>query len=181
MSAVGQISATPTRSRLRRLLIPFAVLVAAALVATGARTGVGLYQNYQLQKAEAAARQAAPAPVPTSPQIEQEWGIRITLVQLLADGGLIEVRYLVMDSARSSRLHGDPTSLQNIPWIKVEGTALSIKSKSVMFHFQHGVGQGVDGRTYSIVYGNSNNFVHPHDKVSIVMPDGLELHHVPVG
>jgi hypothetical protein len=178
MSTLGRVSPRPMRSRLRRVLIPVGVVIGAALVATSVRTGLGLYHNYQFQRAQAEARQAAP--MPTSAPIEQEWGIRITVVQLLADNGLVEVRYLVTDSTRSSRLHGDPNSLQNIPWIKVEGTGLSIKSKSVMFHFQHGVGQGLDGRTYSIIYGNAGNAIHPHAKVAIVMPDGLELQHVPV-
>jgi hypothetical protein len=160
--------------------MPIAVVVAAALFATGLRAGVGLYENYQQQRAAAAAAVAAHSPMPTSARIEQDWGIRITVVQLLADGGLIEVRYLVLDSIKSSRLHQDSNSLANIPWIKVEGTDLSIKSKSVMFHFQHGVGQGADGRTYSIIYGNAENVVHKFAKVAIVMPDGLELQHVPV-
>lgn len=166
--------------RLRRILIPLAVVVGAAVVATGVRTGVGLYENYQLQRNQAAAQQAAHAPLPTSTQIEQEWGIRVTVVQLLADGGLIEVRYLVVDSTKAARLHEDANSLKNIPWIKVEDTSLSIKSKSVMFHFQHGVGQGLSGRTYSIIYGNANNAVHRLAMVTVVMPDGLELRHVPV-
>ena len=178
MSTLGAVSPRPLKSRLRRVLIPIGVVVGAALLATGFRTGVNLYQSYQFQRAQAEARQ--PAPMPTSAQIEQDWGIRITVVQLLADNGLVEVRYLVTDSARSSRLHGDPNSLQNIPWIRVEGSDLSIKSKSVMFHFQHGVGQGADGRTYSIIYGNAGNAIHAHARVAIVMPDGLELQHVPV-
>ena len=181
MSTVGRVVSTaPAPNPLGRILVPLAVVVAAALVATGLRAGVGLYQTSQLQKAQAAAQQSAHAPIPTSSQIEQEWGIRISLVQLLADGGLIELRYLVVDSTKSSRLHADPNSLANIPWIKVEGTNLAIKSKSVMFHFQHGVGQGADGRTYSIIYGNAENAVHKFAKVAIVMPDGLELQHVPV-
>ena len=178
MSTLGAVSPAPMRSRLRRVLVPVGVVVGAALIATCLRTGVGLYQNYQFQSAQAEARQ--PASMPTSARIEQEWGIRITVVQLLADNGLVEVRYLVTDSTKSSRLHGDPNSLQNIPWIKVEGSDMSIKSKSVMFHFQHGVGQGMDGRTYSILYGNAGNALRPHARVTIVMPDGLELQHVPV-
>jgi hypothetical protein len=160
--------------------MPIAVVVAAALFATGLRVGIGIYESNQQQRAQAAASAAARTPMPTSARIEQDWGIRITVVQQLADGGLIEVRYLVVDSTKSSRLHQDSNSLANIPWIKIEGTDLSIKSKSVMFHFQHGVGQGADGKTYSIIYGNAANVVHKFAKVSIVMPDGLELQHVPV-
>jgi hypothetical protein len=182
VSVLTQISAiAPMGSRMRRLLAPLAVLVVAAAVATGLRTGVALVQRYQVQRFEAQASQNAHAPMPTNAQIEQVWGIRVTLVQLLADHGLLEMRYLVVDSTKASRLHADSTSLTNIPWIKVEGTNLSIKSKSVMFHFQHGTGQGLDGRTYSIIYGNANNAVHAGSAVSIVMPDGLELQHAPVG
>jgi hypothetical protein len=180
MSAISGLSSAPTRSRLRRLLTPFAIVIAAVLVATGLRTGLGMYANYQVERAQAEAQQVAHTPMPTSPAIEQGWGIRVTLVQLLADGGLIELRYLVVDSTKSARLHEDPNSLKNIPWMKVDGTDLSIKSKSVMFHFQHGVGQGADGRTYSIIYGNANNAVHRLGLVTVVMPDGLELQHVPV-
>lgn len=169
------------RDRLRRFLIPLAVVAAATVLATGVRGGVLVYDNYVLQSAEAKAAQNAHLAMPISPQIEQQWGIRVTLVQLLADNGLIEVRYLVMDSAKAGRLHADSTSLANIPWIKVDGTSLSIKSNSVMYHFQHGVGQGLDGRTYSIIYGNANNAIHPHNTITIVMPDGLELQHAPVG
>jgi hypothetical protein len=183
MSVVTQISgiAAPMGSRRRRLLGSLSVVVLAAVVATGLRTGLALFETYRLQTSEAAAQQAARLPMPTSPQVEQVWGIRITIVQLLADHGLVEMRYLVVDSTKAARLHADSTSLANIPWIKVDGTDLSIKSQSVMYHFQHGVGQGLDGRTYSIIYGNANNAIHPGSYVSIVMPDGLELQHVPIG
>ena len=164
------------RSRLSRLLVPFAVIVAAAILATGSRAGVQMYQQYQQQKAEASVGQT----VPTSPQIEQQWGIRVTLVQLLADNGLVELRYLVVDSTKAARLHADSTSLTNIPWLKIDGTDLSIKSRSVMYHFQHGTGQGLDGRTYSIIYGNAGNAIHSHATVTVVMPDGLELQRIPV-
>ena len=164
------------RSRLSRLFIAVAVIAAAAVLTIGLRTGVEAYQNYQQQKAEA----SAPRTVPTSPQIEQQWGIRVTLVQLLADNGLVELRYLVVDSTKAARLHADSTSLANIPWLKIDGTDLSIKSRSVMYHFQHGVGQGQDGRTYSIIYGNAGNAIHSHATVTVVMPDGLELQRIPV-
>jgi hypothetical protein len=164
------------RSRLSRLFVAVAVIAAAAVVTVGLRTGVEAYQNYQQQKAIA----SAPRTVPTSPQIEQQWGIRVTLVQLLADNGLVEMRYRIVDSTKAARLHADSTSLADIPWMKVEGTNLSIKSQSVMYHFQHGVGQGADGRTYSIIYGNAGNAIHSHATVTVVMPDGLELQRIPV-
>ena len=182
MSTIAQVFrfSPPMRSRLRRLLIPLAIVAGAAVVATGLRLGVGLYDNYVVQRAQAQAQHNAQLAVPTSPQIEQQWGIRVTLVQLLADGGLVEVRYRIVDAAKAARLHADSTSLADIPWMKVEGTNLQVKSQSVMYHFQHGVGQGAEGRTYSIIYGNAGSAIHSHATVTVVMPDGLELQHIPV-
>jgi hypothetical protein len=177
MSVLDRVSSgLLTRNRLRRFLVPFAVVVVAALVATGLRTGANMWETYQLQRASAPAHAA----MPTNAQIEQTWGVRMTLVQLMADHGLVEMRYLVVDSVKAARLHADPTSLNDIPWFKVEGSGKLIKSQSVMFHFQHGVGNGLEGHTYSIIYGNAGNAVHPHSFVTIVMPDNLELKHVPV-
>jgi hypothetical protein len=42
------------------------------------------------------------------------------------------------------------------------------------FHFQ----TETLGSTFSILYGNSGGLLHVGDKVTIRMPDGLELHHV---
>lgn len=165
-----------------RFLTPLVVLVGAALLVLGLRAGLSTAINsIQSTRAATPAGQRALAPVPISPQIEQQWGIRVTLVQLLADNGLVELRYQIVDATKAARLHSDPNSLTNIPWIKVEGSDYSIKSRSVMYHFQHGVGQGVAGNTYSIIYGNADDVVHASSLVTIVMPDGLALQHVPVG
>jgi hypothetical protein len=166
------------RGRPSRLLIPFAIVVAAALLATGIRAGVGLYEKYQAQKAEAAAAQAVRLPMPSSPEIEQEWGVRVTLVQLLAAGGLVEIRYEVLNTDRANRLHAD-TSLEAIPSILLEGSDSKIKSQSLMFHYHHG-DKGTEGRTYSIVYGNSGGILHRGSFVTVRMADGLTLKHVPV-
>lgn len=186
MSEFGKITTLRrpvTRIRPGRVLEPIAVLLGCALLVIGLRAGLAAASS-AIQSGRSttpAGQHSTLGPVPINPQIEQQWGIRVTLVQLLADNGLVELRYMVVDPAKAARLHADTTSLTNIPWIKVEGSDLSIRSRSVMYHFQHGVGQGVEGNTYSIIYGNAGSAVHVGSKVSIVMPDGLELQHVPVG
>jgi hypothetical protein len=161
-----------------RLLLPFAVVLVAIVLVTGIRTGAYLYQNNQAQRAVAAAKQAVLMPMPSSPQIEQEWGIRVSLVQLLASGGLVEVRYEVLNTDRANRLHAD-SSIDTIPSILLEGTDQQIMPRSLMFHFHHG-DKGTEGRTYSIVYGNSGGILHRGSLVTIRMKDGLTLQHVPV-
>jgi hypothetical protein len=166
------------RSRLGRLLIPFALVAAAALLATGLRAGTGAFEAWQNQRAAAAADRAAHMAMPTNPEIEQQWGIRVTLVQLLASGGLVEVRYEVLNTDRANRLHAD-TSLDTIPSILLEGSSNQIKPRSLMFHYHHG-DKGTEGRTYSIVYGNSGSILHRGSLVTVRMADGLLLQHVPV-
>jgi hypothetical protein len=174
---MSALTATISRNfGIRRVVAPLSVLVLAAVVATGLRTAANVVETYRLQLLSAPPHAAMPA----SAQIEQTWGVRFTLVQLLADHGLVEMRYLVVDSTKAARLHADPNSLRDIPWMTIDGTGLAIKPQSVMYHFQHGVGSGLDGHTYSIIYGNANNAVLARSLVTIHMSDGLELQHVPV-
>ena len=51
--------------------------------------------------------------------------------------------------------------------------------RAAMLHFEHFHFQTeLLGNTYSIIYGNSAGAVHVGDNVTIVMADGLQLHHV---
>ena len=108
------------------------------------------------------------------------WGIRFTVVQLLADNGLVELRYQVLDNNKANRLHSDNTSLTNLPTIYVEGIDKTVKSNSLLFHIHHEWESGSDGRSYSIVYGNAGGVIYPRALVTISLPDGLKLQHVPV-
>jgi hypothetical protein len=166
------------RGRLGRLLVPVAILVAALLVAFSLRVGGGAAQSWW----SASHRTLAPvnAAMPANPRIEQEWGIRFTVVQLLADNGLVEMRYLVLDNDKANRLHADSSSLANLPTMYLEGTDKVVKSNSLLFHIHHEWEQGSEGRAYSIVYGNPGGALYPRAYVTIGLPDGLKLQHVPV-
>jgi hypothetical protein len=167
-----------TGSRLGRLLVPAAVVLAAAVLAFGLRAGVDFGQRYWT--AAHSPHVAAGAPMPTSSQIEDQWGIRFTQVQLMGSNGLIEVRYQVLDSTKANRLHADSTSLSVIPSLRVEGSNQPITSRSLMFHIHNDWTQNLDGKVYSIIYGNPGASVYRNGLVTIVMADGLELRHVPV-
>ena len=167
-----------TRSRLRRLLIPIAAVIGAALVVFGLRAGADYGQRYWI--ATHSPRAVIGAPMPTSSQIEDQWGIRFTQVQLMGDNGLVELRYQVLDSTKANRLHADSTSLSVIPSIRVEGLDVPITSRSLMFHIHNDWTQNLDGKVYSIIYGNPGGAVYVNGLVTIVMSDGLKLRHVPV-
>jgi len=152
------------------------LLIAVVVVGliTGVRT-VGAHHS-------AATVHPAPlhaAPTPSNPAIEQSWGIRFTNVVLLSDGGMVELRYQVINPATSGRIHSGGQNSANLPNVINERTGSRIKPSSAMLHFHHGQ-QTSDGRAYSIIYGNATNTVQVGDTVTIEMSDHQKLSHVPV-
>ncbi len=115
--------------------------------------------------------------MPSNPKIESEWGIRFTTVVLLADSGLVEMRYQVLDASKAGRLHSGGT--ENLPVIHVEGSNKVVSSQSLMFHFHHGA-NSTEGRTYSILYSNADGAIPVRGLVTIEMPGGTRLEHIPV-
>jgi len=153
-----------------RFLLAVALVVAVAASVLGGRIAL----------------QGAPAPVatfgsgpvvPTSPLIEQTWGIKVTAVVLLADGGLVAIRYQVVDPAKDGKLHSGGTA--NLPVLIDERTGREIRSSAALMHVHYADG-GTDGRSYSILYGNSGGALRRGAIVTIRMVDGTSLRHVTV-
>lgn len=115
--------------------------------------------------------------VPTSPVLEQNWGIKITNVVLLADGGLVAIRYQVVDPAKDGKLHSGGTV--NLPVLIDEKTGREIRSSAALMHVHFADG-GTDGRSYSILYGNSGGALKRGAIVTVRMVDGTSLRHVTV-
>lgn len=169
-----------TRSRSAgRLLVTILLLLVMATGIVGARIVIG---GGDLTRVNPFAPHAGPSKVapamPTNHAIEDAWGIRFISVNLLADGGIVEARYEVIDGTNGGRIHRG-TGVENLPALQVEGTSKVVKSEDLMFHIHHGATHD-EGRSYSIVYGNAGNAVKPGSKVTIHMVDGLDLTHVPV-
>jgi hypothetical protein len=142
------------------------VLVFAAVVLAKSRLE-------QHAGAPAAASQATA--IPTSAEIEQQWGIRFTMVRLLAATGVVDVRYLVLDDSKAQRLHSE-ADRSALPTLRHgDGT---IRPDSVMFHFH--TESDTAGRTFDIIYGNAGGLLQSGSRVTIVTSDGLELRDVPV-
>jgi hypothetical protein len=168
----------PVPANLRPVLISLAFVTGAVVLAFSLRmmvvSGPAWWAAGHRQTA------AATAPMPASPMIEDAWGLRFTVVQLLADNGLVEMRYVILDNAKANRLHADSGSLASMPTIDVEGSGKVVKSNSLLFHIHHEWDQGGDGRSYSIIYGNAGGVLYRNALVTIVMADGLKLQHIPV-
>jgi hypothetical protein len=115
---------------------------------------------------------AAATTVPQSAALEQQLGVRFSRVAVVADGGLITLSYVVLDSDKATRFQSD---VAYPPTLSSEARKLSTSRVSLMK-------QGHTlraGQTYYLVYENTRGAIRPGERVTIV--DGsLTLAHVPV-
>jgi hypothetical protein len=173
----------PTQQRLRsrpagRFLLAAFLVFAFVIGIFGARLALsqrGISDALYMFHAKA----PAASKMPTSGAIENAWGIRFTNVNILADGGMVELRYEVVDAAKGGRIHRDAT-LKDMPVLISEATGQQVSSHDLMFHIHRGMGVHDEGRAYSIVFGNANFAIRQGSLVTIRMSDGLVLQHVPV-
>ena len=151
------LSRTPTiRSLLGQALV---VLVAAAAIALLLVTS-GLLRGGS----------TALAPVPLSADVEAKWGIRVTQVAVTADGGLVELRFVVLDSEKASAMMN---SVNNLPVMHPDGTNLLVNSAAQMS--EHSVLTA--GQTYFLLYRNTSGVVKRGASLTIAFGD-LHIDHV---
>ena len=104
------------------------------------------------------------SPTPNANQpIEDRWGIRIHQVGVTAAGGLIDLRYLVIDPDKAAHMFDE---LETIPQITTEdGMRIHLSSK-VKHHIRFET-----GRTYYILYRNPHDAIKPGSIVSVLVGD----------
>jgi hypothetical protein len=110
--------------------------------------------------------------IPHDGQLEAALGIRFTQAAMVADGGLVELRYVVLDTQKASAFQNDtkhPPRLRNERSGKLAWRAALMK-------------QGHElrpGQTYYLLYLNNDNAIKRGDKIEISSGQ-RRLTHVPV-
>ncbi len=150
---------TPAR-RLRRrtwlaaaagvVLLPLAV----AATLTYATSGAGVPSNADV----AAAR------VVSAAEMEQDYGIKVNLVGVTAAGGLVDLRFTVVDQAKALHILHDSTVM---PVLLVEPSGAVIRAPTGMRHKV----TLLDGGNYFILYSNPGGAVQAGTRVSVVIGD----------
>lgn len=154
----------PTRKPLEamvhnlKLFLPAAVLFVAILA----------FNVWQLHSAGLPQRQANGVPI--SPEIEARFGVRITGLYVTAEGGLIDLRYRVIDVGKA-RDFGHYT--ENSPLLIAEESGKRVEVTIMMKH-SHRIELG---RIYYILYRNTANAIQPGSPVTVQIGD-LRLEHV---
>jgi cytochrome c-type biogenesis protein CcmE len=149
---------TPTRRMPRRtwlaavagvLVLPIAVAAGLTISAAGSGT---------------VASNAAAARVVSAADMEQEYGIKVNLVAVTAAGGLVDVRFTVVDKAKAIHILHDGASM---PELLVEPSGTVIHAPTGMRHKV----TLLDGGTYFLLYSNPGGAVQAGTEVSVVIGD----------
>jgi hypothetical protein len=98
---------------------------------------------------------------PTSPQIEDAFGVRFTSVDITAAGGMIELRYQVLDSDKTAVVHDQATA----PFV-VDHAGKKFADPGMVGHTHIGPLK-VAGSSDFILLANAGGAVHHGDVVTI--------------
>ena len=126
--------------------------------------GLGAWQLFGPEK------QWEAGTMPVSSEIEERFGVRFSLLAVTADGGMIELRYRVIDEGKAANFgHFTETA----PLLIAEDTG-EIVDVTIMGLHNHRV---EPGRQYYVLYRNTDGAIQSGRPVTIALGD-LELEHV---
>jgi hypothetical protein len=105
--------------------------------------------------------------------MEAKLGVRFTHVAVVAGGGIIEVRYVVLDAAKASAFQSD---LTHPPVLRDEQDG-GVANQTEQMRQGHELRPG---QTYYLLYADAKGLIRPGDTVTITDRSGLRLAGVPV-
>ncbi len=140
------------------------LLLTLALVALVGAAAVG----WSLRARDA--REWVPGTMPTSPEMEEKFGVRFSFLAVTADGGMVELRYRVIDEGKAANF-GHYT--ETAPMVISEDTG-KIVDVTIMGLHNHRV---EPGRTYYVLYRNTASAIQSGRPVTIAVGD-LKIEHV---
>lgn len=152
-----------TGKQLKTILLPVLLI----LLAVGGYFGLRAFNT--AQQAREAAR-IAEMQEQAAAAIADRVGVRVTQVMVTADGGLVDMRYEVIDPDKAIFLFDDLTVVPRM--IAKNGTEIAL----VDVPHRHSVEAGL---AYFILYRNVEGSIEPGDEVTVVV-DGIHLEHFKV-
>jgi hypothetical protein len=148
----------PSTLSIVRLFIPTIILIAV----------IALVAFNQLDLTPAA--KGVDTTIPISEEIEEKYGIRFTYLALSANGGLVDLRYRVVDAEKAKNFGHDR---ETAPMLVAEDSGKTLETTIMGFH-NHRV---EPSHVYYVLYRNTGNAIRPGEKVTIAIGD-LTLSHV---
>jgi hypothetical protein len=107
--------------------------------------------------------------VVTADGLVQQSGVKITQVAVTGDGGLVDLRFKVVDPERANSIHDESTP----PAVVDEHTGLVVHE---LFMDHSHSGPYKTGVTYYLVFNNPGNWVHRGSRVTVLLGDAAVEH-----
>ena len=173
----GTGSVSPRRGRFRP---PGRVQIAGVLAGVLIAAGIGALVLWLPQRSSGEPRagsRAAPPPGWQRPSVSasglaERSGVRLVRVAVTGGGGLLDLRYQVVDPSKAVAVH----EAQTPPAIIDERTGLVV-SRLLMGHAHHG--QLKPAVSYYLIFENTGNWVRRGSEVTVLLGDA-QLEHVVV-
>jgi hypothetical protein len=108
-------------------------------------------------------------PVVTADSLVQQSGVKITQVAVTGDGGLVDLRFKVVDPERANTLHDQSTP----PAVVDEQSGLVVHE---LFMNHSHTGPFKAGVTYYLVFNNPGNWVHHGSRVTVLLGNAAVGH-----
>jgi hypothetical protein len=143
-------------------------------VAAGAAlilAGLGVY-SLTRSSGVAGARLDTTPPLLSPAEFARRAGVRIVRVAITGDGGLVDLRYQVIDSSAADSIH-DPDAPPQI----VDERTRVVVNELYMGHAHHG--QLKVAHTYYLIFNNPGNLLRAGTRVTVQL-GAARLAHVPV-
>ena len=154
---MSEIQSLPKHSNRMRifLLVFFALIIAGAFA---------LFAGMLMNRPETTLQHGHDSPVAISAAaLEEQYGIRVTLIGVTAGGGMVDFRFKVIDAEKAEALLDHHESMpQLIPADSKVRLGLPGGAHSPTY---------VDGKVYYMLYGNAGGIVRPGMPVQVAFGD----------
>ena len=169
----GTGSAPPRRSRFR---LPGRVRIAGFLAGVLIAAGIGTLVLWLPQRSNGQPNVSPPAkwqrPSVSASGLAERSGVRLVRVAVTGGGGLLDLRYQVVDPSKAVTVH----EAQTPPAIIDERTGL-VLNRLLMGHAHQG--QLKPAVSYYLVFENTGDWVHRGSQVTVLLGDA-QVEHVVV-
>jgi hypothetical protein len=137
--------------------------------------GVLLVRTWGADSSDTPSQPASGTPLamPRSPAIEQQYGVRFTGVDVTSGGGMIQLRYQVLDSGKTEAIHDETVA----PYV-IDSKGTKYADPGLVGHSHVGP-VAAAGSSDSVLLANAQGGVKAGSIVTIKIGD-LELRNVPV-
>ncbi len=158
------VNTNPILHARRSSLRPAAFLAATLVLVTlgVALAGCAASPADQATPSTVTASQVSQPANATAADLEDRFGIQMTLVAVTAGGGLIDIRFRVTDAAKAADLFKP----ENLPIVIAPGSGVTIKPPE-----PPDPGQLTDGQIYFLLYPNSGGAIKPGSKIILAFGD----------